>query len=80
MRVCVAFLFGMCVVALLDFTELAKPVEMPRLCCNTTHPLNLRSSLSAVNEFNSALIDSGEKGADGGKSRGRSALVECPRL
>ena len=28
-RVCVAFLFGVCVVALLELTELAKPVERP---------------------------------------------------
>ena len=33
--VCVAFLLGVCVAALLELTELAKPVEMPRLCCNT---------------------------------------------
>ena len=37
LRVCVAFLLGVCVAVLLEFTELATPVEMPRLCCNT-HP------------------------------------------
>ena len=34
-RVRVAVLLGVCVVVLLEFTELAKPVEMPCLCCNT---------------------------------------------
>ena len=34
-RVCVAFLFGVCVAVLLELTELAKPVDLPRLCCDT---------------------------------------------
>ena len=32
-RVCVAFLLPVSVAALLELTELAKPAEMPRLCC-----------------------------------------------
>ena len=35
MRVCVAFLLRVSVAVLLELTELAKPVEMPCLCCNT---------------------------------------------
>ena len=34
-RVCVAFLLRVCAAVLLELTELAKPVEMPRICCNT---------------------------------------------
>ena len=37
-RLCVAFLLRVSVAVLLELTELAKPVEMPCLCCNThTH-------------------------------------------
>ena len=34
-RVSVASLLGVCVAFLLELCELAKPIEMPRLCCNT---------------------------------------------
>ena len=34
-RVCVASLLRVSVAVLLELTELAKPVEMPCLCCNT---------------------------------------------
>ena len=35
LRVCVAVLLRVCVGCLLKRTELAKPVKMPRLSCNT---------------------------------------------
>ena len=35
-RVCVAFQLRVSVAVLLELTELAKPAEMPRLCCNNT--------------------------------------------
>ena len=35
MRVCVAFPLGAGVAFLLELRELAKPADMPRLCCNT---------------------------------------------
>ena len=41
----VAFLLRVCVAVLLELTELAKPVEMPRLCCNTQRRASTTSVL-----------------------------------
>ena len=38
----------LCVAVLLALTELAKPVEMPRLCCNTHPPLTCRGACAAT--------------------------------
>ena len=40
-RVCVAFLLGVGVAFLLELCELAQPVEMPCLCCNTCTVLEI---------------------------------------
>ena len=46
-RVCVASQLRVSVAALLELTELAKPVEMPCLCCNTQQMPPFRSSRMA---------------------------------
>ena len=49
MRTCTRALLRVCVVVLLKFTELANPVEMSHLCCNTHMYTGAATRLPATN-------------------------------
>ena len=61
-RVCVPFLLCVCLAVLLKLTEPAKPVEMPRLYCNT---LSARQFIDGVMQHVSAVLNRCN-GLDGG--------------